>query len=441
MDGMLKNGSPLISDSGNRYKVIRLLGAGGQGEVYELERGSERAALKWYFPKMATLAQKRILEQLVAKGAPDAAFLWPEDLLTESAVASLGSFGYVMKLRPPEYKGIVDMMKRRAEPSFAVLCRAAFNLAKGYQKLHSLGYSYRDISFGNVFFNPGNGKVLICDNDNVSASGKDDSSVYGTPRFMAPEIVAGGAKPSRNTDLYSLSVLLFYMFMLHHPLEGKREADIKCMDIFAMTELFGKKPVFIFDPDNDSNRPVKGYQDNAIVFWGIYPQFLKELFTAAFTTGLLQPNRRVTENQWLDALANLLSLIVICPKCGSEVFADDRKPPHGGERKCWACGSALPAPPVLAVEKRRVAMVAGARLYSHHINGDYDLDAAVGSVVRNPNNPKRLGVRNDTNSPWVYAKTDGTEIPIAPGKSAAIAGGTKLNFGNAVGEITQMQGG
>ena len=31
---------------------------------------------------------------------------------------------------------------------------------------------------------------------------------------MAPEIVVGKAKPSRNTDLYSLAVLLFYMFML-----------------------------------------------------------------------------------------------------------------------------------------------------------------------------------------------------------------------------------
>ena len=96
-----------------------------------------------------------------------------------------------MELRPKEYKSIVDLMKRRAEPSFYNLCKVAFNLTKGYQKLHSMGYSYRDISFGNLFFNPNTGGVLICDNDNVSVNGKDDSSVYGTPRFMAPEMLSG----------------------------------------------------------------------------------------------------------------------------------------------------------------------------------------------------------------------------------------------------------
>jgi serine/threonine protein kinase len=288
MEGALKNGSLLVSDSGNRYKVIRLLGAGGQGEVYEVERGIERAALKWYFPKMATSTQRKILENLVSKGAPDESFLWPEDMLSQNIG---GSLGYVMKLRPTEYKGIVDMMKRRAEPSFAVLSKVAFNLTCGYQKLHSLGYSYRDISYGNVFLDPENGNVLICDNDNVSASGNDDSSVLGTPRFMAPEIVIGMANPSRNTDLFSLSVLLFIMFMLHHPLEGKREADIKCMDIHAMTLLFGTNPIFIFDPNDDSNRPVKGYQDYPLVYWDLYPQFLKDLFTTAFTVGLKSPDR------------------------------------------------------------------------------------------------------------------------------------------------------
>ena len=424
MEGALKNGSLLVSDSGNRYKVIRLLGAGGQGEVYEVERGIERAALKWYFPKMATPTQRKILENIISKSAPDESFLWPEDMLSQNTG---GSLGYVMKLRPAEYKGIVDMMKRRAEPSFAVLSKAAFNLTRGYQKLHSLGYSYHDISYGNVFLDPENGNVLICDNDNVSASGNDDSSVLGTPRFMAPEIVIGMASPSRNTDLFSLSVLLFIMFMLHHPLEGKREADIKCMDIHAMTFLFGTNPIFIFDPNDDSNRPVKGYQDYPLAYWDLYPLFLKDLFTTAFTVGLKHPNRRITENQWLDALSNLLSQIVICPKCGSEVFF--------GVNNCWACGLIIPEPPMLKIERRKIALTPDSVLYSHHIHGDYDHNTIVGSVVRNPSSPSVLGIRNDTANPWTYTKADGTRLPIAPGKSAAIANGVKLDFGQTIGEV------
>lgn len=74
--------------------------------------------------------------------------------------------------------------------------------------------------------------------------------VLGTPGFMAPEIVRGEKRPSRETDRYSLSVLLFYLFMVNHPLEGKLEANIKCMDYAARVKLYGTDPVFIFDPDN-----------------------------------------------------------------------------------------------------------------------------------------------------------------------------------------------
>ena len=37
MEGQLKNGTILTSESGNKYTVVNLLGAGGQGEVYDVE--------------------------------------------------------------------------------------------------------------------------------------------------------------------------------------------------------------------------------------------------------------------------------------------------------------------------------------------------------------------------------------------------------------------
>lgn len=423
MKGQLKTDKILTSESGSQYKIISFIGAGGQGEVYNVLSNKQHYALKWYFRHMATKEQKLILENLIAKGAPDQTFLWPKDLII---LPHGEAFGYIMPLRPPNYKSIVDMMKRRAEPSFYTLCRAAFNLAAGYEKLHTMGLSYRDISFGNVFFDPINGEILICDNDNVAANTKSKGPVYGTPRFMAPEIITGKANPSRNTDLYSLAVLLFYMLMLGHPLEGKLEADIKCMDIHAMNKLYGKEPLFIFDPADKRNRPLRGYQDNALIYWDLYPQAIRTLFTESFTVGLFKPNKRITEKKWMEAFANLISGISPCPKCRAEVFIPNN---------CWNCQHTLPVPVTLAVEKSRILIQKSTKLYSHHINNDYDMKSVIASVTKNPNNPGILGLLNQSSENWTYIKTDGSQIPVAIGKNAAVIKGAKINFGSVIGEF------
>ena len=107
MEGQLKNGTILTSESGNKYTVVNLLGAGGQGEVYDVECDGKHYALKWYFKGSATARQKKLLEEIIAKGAPDSSFLWPMELI----VPSQGNlFGYIMPLRPKNYKSIVDLM-------------------------------------------------------------------------------------------------------------------------------------------------------------------------------------------------------------------------------------------------------------------------------------------------------------------------------------------
>ncbi|MCL1789224.1 MAG: serine/threonine-protein kinase [Oscillospiraceae bacterium] len=432
MEGFLKKGTEFISESGNHYRVVKLLGSGGQGEVYEARCGESSYALKWYFKNNATDAQKAILENLISRGSPDKVFLWPAEMVFDARFSNTGDFGYIMPLRPENFKGIVDLMKCRVSPTFTTLARTAFNLTRGYEKLHSMGLAYNDISFGNLFFNPENGDVLICDNDNVSAGEK--VSVNGTPRFMAPEIVRGEANPSRNTDLFSLAILLFYLFMVHHPLEGALEAKIKALDIYAMERLYGKRAVFIFDPDNESNRPVKGYHDNALIYWDLFPKQIKDLFIESFTIGINQPSRRVTERRWLDAIVNLLFGVIICT-CGSEVFCDDESAVKGITVTCWNCRKAIP--PVLKIvnEKSRVLLMKDTKLYEHHMTGNFNLETVIGSVTQNPNNPNQWGIRNESGCGWVYISADGSRTPVAVGKSALIAKGARIDFGSQVGEI------
>jgi len=417
-------------------EVEKFLGGGGQGEVYRADLNGAKVALKWYYPAQATENQKTALEALIKKGSPSDRFLWPIDLTTSKDIPA---FGYIMGLREPQHKNIVDLMKGRTNPTFFALATTGMQLAHNFLLLHSNGLCYCDISFGNVFFDPITGDILNCDNDNVGIDGLAPISVLGTPRFMAPEIVRREALPSTRTDLFSLSVLLFYMMMIHHPLEGAREASIKCLDAPAMNKLYGTEPLFIFDPDDDSNHPIKGYHDNALTYWNIYPTFLKNLFIQSFTQGIRDPiNGRVRESEWRKAMVRLRDSIIICQHCGSENFYDEEVLKNSGKlNSCWQCRKDFQIPPRIRIDKRIVMLNSNTKLYPHHVDRDkrYDFSTPVAEIARHPQNPNIWGLRNISSEKWNTTGKDGLLKDIEPGKSVTLTNETKINFGKAEGEI------
>lgn len=424
----LSSGQRLRSPAGTVYTVARFLGAGSQGEVYRVAAGGTDYAVKWYLPAFATAEQREAIETLVRAGPPSPAFLWPIELVENPCREG---FGYAMPLRDPAVASIVDLMKGRVDPPFRALVTAALELVEAFRRLHAAGLCYKDISFGNVFFDPATGRVEVCDCDNVCVDGAARRvSVNGTPRFMAPEIVRNEAGPSVDTDLYSLAVLLFYMLTISHPLEGLKETAIHAFDAPAMRRLYGESPVFIFDPADASNRPDPAVHTCAGRYWALYPPFLRDLFVRSFTAGIREPRHgRVREGEWRDALLRLRDAIHYCPSCGVENFA-------GAADACWNCGAALRPPPRLVVDGRAVMLNRDTVLVRHHLDGvSWDLETVVARVARHPADPARWGLTNCTDGAWVAVRPDGSRTTVAPGRTVALAPGLAIEFGGARGEV------
>jgi serine/threonine protein kinase len=418
--------------AGQRIRAQKQLGSGGQGEVWLAEADGRPVAVKIYHRHTATAPQRAVIERLVEKGPPARYFLWPLTVVEDHAA---GSYGYLMALREQRFRSLEDFMARRIEPSFRALLTASWQLADGFLRLHSQGLSYRDISFANIFFDPAVGDVRICDNDNVEISGAESGGILGTQRFMAPEVVRREAAPSAETDRYSLAVLLFYMLMGGHPLDGAREAGIRCLDVPALEKLYGFEPLYIFDPDDPSNRPQPGIHDNPIAFHPLYPQQLRELFLRSFTEGLHYPNKRVRESEWRKAFARAVDSILPCSSCQAESFYDLDLLRSQGPGACWSCKRALVLLPRVRIGDHVIILSRDSRLYGHHVGIEQDDGSPIADVSPNPNHPTLLGLRNLTAEAWTLTRPDGSIVDVPPGRSAPIVSGNKLNFGPATGEI------
>ncbi len=425
-----KKGDKVPLRTGKEAKILEKLGEGGQGTVYRVNIDQQEYALKWYHKDVLPRPGKfyRNLENNIVQGAPSDAFLWPL-FLTERQD---DSFGYVMALRPGNYREFSEFLLARVRfASLTAAVTAALNITNGFRELHRRGFSYQDLNDGNFFIDPDTGGVLICDNDNVAPYG-ENLGIAGKARYMAPEVVRNKKKPDIMTDRFSLTVVLFRLLFLDHPLEGRRVVESPCLTEELELKYYGKDPIFIYDKTDDTNRPVRGIHANALRFWPLYPKFIRERFEQALSKDVMQGKvPRPTDNDWQLAFTRLRDTIITCP-CGGETFLD-----LGGDSLCINCGIKIPKPPVLHTQSRyAVALFPGVKLYRCHTDRDSDdYKQVVGQVLRNPKQPAVWGLRNLSSGSWNVEYTDGSVRPLAPNDVAVVARIKKIYFTNCEGSV------
>lgn len=437
--GVMKIGDTVKMKNGSEAKILAEFGSGGQGAVYKVSYNGKEYALKWYHVGVFKGKEKDFyanLENNIAKGAPTDAFLWPLGI-TE---VQNGSFGYIMDIRPSGYEELTNFFvgsKKKQQvrfKSFAAISTAAINIIQAFRELHNRGYSYQDINNGNFFIDPANGGVLICDNDNVSPYGTN-LGIMGKQRWMAPEIVTMQCDPDKQSDRFSLAVVLFRLLFINHPLEG-RYSTPPCMTKELERKYYGSDPVFVYDPVDTKNRPVPGTDHNLKIFWNVYPQYIKNLFVRAFSQDVMHKRKaRVLEKEWLDAFFRLRAETGICPNCKYEMFYTAE-----GVNTCFECHKPVAKPAQLAFANVTLPMYKGMKIYMWHVDSTLDdITTVVGEVVANPQNPSILGVRNISTSTWKVKLPDGSERPLAPNNVVPIKNGFVVDFvGNGQSKATMI---
>jgi DNA-binding helix-hairpin-helix protein with protein kinase domain len=418
--------------AGTSVLVGERLGEGGQGVVHAVTIGGAPYAVKWY-RYVASGELRKSIAALVERGRPHRAFIWPIDLVSSH---ELGGFGYVMPRLEPRFSSFAQLVARPEQPPFRVVITIGRHLISAFEALHAAGLCYRDISFGNLWVDADKSDVAIIDNDNVGLD-SGEVFVWGTLRFMAPEVVRREAAPSSLTDLHSLAVFLFYLFMHGHPLEGVKtdasyswaEAEHRSETDLAMRH-FGTEPVFIFDPNDPSNPPRPG--DPVSIWWRLYPKFFRAVFERAFTSGLRDPSGigRVAEGVWRRALTRLSDCVFTC-SCGASIFFD----PDDPGLRCWNCNNVPPKPRLLQLPSCTVVMSPGATITPHHLSRNRDHDTVVGIVENHPARPGELVLRNTSKTTWTMTPLGESAKIVEPDRRLGIRP-MSIDFGSAHGNIT-----
>lgn len=421
---MINVGDKIPLELGGEAEITAVLGAGGQGTVYRaMYRGGEYA-LKMYFKNKLKQPEmfRENLSRLTDSAEISESFVMPLMLTEETN----DGFGFMMELIHPEYKPFSDILNARVRFSgLYAIVNAAIRITSAFRELHNNGKSYQDLNDGGFFIRPTDGDVRICDCDNIAPYG-EHLGIAGKPGYMAPEIVRGEKAPDKLTDRYSLAVLLFRLLLRGDPLEGSRVLKSVCLTEEAERRHYGYEPVFVYDPKDDSNRPVRGVHNNIIKFWGIMPDYIREAFEFSFTVGLHQPEKRLIEKQWLDLLLRLRGDICAC-SCGSQSFLQAFGRDEDGKLICH-CGAHFAEPLRLTDGKNDILLSDGAKLFSDSLT-------VIGEVVRNKLNPSLWGLKNHSHSVWNCTLPNGQEKEIAADGAAPIFVGTKLVIGGRAYEV------
>ncbi|HUY34292.1 MAG TPA: serine/threonine-protein kinase, partial [Pirellulales bacterium] len=228
------------------YRVLRVLGRGGMGMVFEAEDPQLRrhVALKVMKPGIAasSSARKRFLREAQAAAAVEHDHIvaiyqvGDERGVPFIAMPLLRGQTLAQRLRNAELQPLTPNAQRltpnaqRLTLPLAELLRIAREVALGLAAAHERGLIHRDVKPANIWLEEKTGRVKLLDFGLARAAQAGEQltqagTLLGTPSYMAPEQAKGGPTDER-ADLFSLGCVLYQMASGQTPFAGRDALSI-----------------------------------------------------------------------------------------------------------------------------------------------------------------------------------------------------------------------
>jgi eukaryotic-like serine/threonine-protein kinase len=213
-----------------RYKLKRLIGSGGMGEVYLAEHRLLKRPCAIKLIRTGRHSDPRILARF-EREVQATAQLTHRNIVNvfDYGRTNDGAFYYVMEFLPG--LSLADLVKRHGPLAPARVVHLLRQTCDALREAHACGLLHRDIKPGNIFASQRGGVhdvVKLLDFGLVKPLVESDArrltiegTIAGTPLYMAPEQGMQSGEPDVRSDIYALGGVGYFLACGRPPFEAE----------------------------------------------------------------------------------------------------------------------------------------------------------------------------------------------------------------------------